>query len=299
MFLLAVWKSCHSSEEKQFECLKKPGARRAIGKNRWLRVKSEVFLSYPTFSFVMMMQSPSLICLVNRKRTIGPFLTQIRRFRWKPHDEHGHSASCWDACVLVQRGAAPDTIMGENLRTIDDAVAEAKQFANVGEPSQCPGLVGRCNHDKARHIMDRFHGTRAGNARNERVNTWCRERNFDRGIESSENIASLYKTQRANQYHGFDETQPGNCIKMEPAEQPPRCCSGPSLERVLATSSWNYIFEVLTEFVEHTLTVLTHLNKDSWDTTTTDQPTGMRAKTMLSTSWRTWVLTRFCNTWMG
>lgn len=37
-------------------------------------------------------------------------------------------------------------------------------------------------------------------------------------------------------------------------------------------------FEVLTEFVEPTLTALTRINRASWDTATTDQPTWMRAK---------------------
>lgn len=53
----------------------------------------------------------------------------------KPNDEHGHSVACWGACVLAQGGASFATIMGETLRAIDYAVAEAKQLTHFDEPS--------------------------------------------------------------------------------------------------------------------------------------------------------------------
>lgn len=50
------------------------------------------------------------------------------------------------------------------------------------------------------------------------------------------------------------------------------------LERVLGTSSWYYMFEVLTEIVEQYIYAFTPINQASWVTTATDQPIWMRAK---------------------
>lgn len=64
---------------------------------------------------------------------------------------------CWPI-----EGASPETLMGDNVLAIGDAVAEAKPLANLDEPSQLPGPVGRCNHGSSRNSLDIFHDTRAG-----------------------------------------------------------------------------------------------------------------------------------------
>lgn len=80
----------------------------------------------------------------------------------KPNAEHGHSAAFWDAFVLAQGGALLETIMGEKLRAIDDAVAEAKQSAKLDKPARLPGLVGRFKHDSTSTSLAIFLDTRAG-----------------------------------------------------------------------------------------------------------------------------------------
>lgn len=196
----------------------------------------------------------------------------------KPSEYHAQFVASSDMTTILITESSPDTIMGEDLRTIDYVVAEAKQLANLDQPSQVHGFVGRCNCNSARDVVDIFQDTQDGKANMERVIAWCRDRKFDSGIEMSTNLASAYRTHRPFEYRCFDgELQDIASTRNKPignqdlAPDRPWKVHSPRAVRIT-------IYEVLTGVVGHNIIALTQITRDTWDTFIADLPILMCAQ---------------------
>lgn len=124
-------------------------------------------------------------------------------------------------------------------------------------------FVGYINENRVRHLLDRFQDTRAGHARPARVNTWCLNRQVDRGIAGFEDLSSLYRTHRPDTYRGFDESVKETATRWSTPiagrhEAPPNRPWSVFSPRALGCTC----FEVLTEFVDHNMTDVTNINRN-------------------------------------
>lgn len=102
---------------------------------------------------------------------------------------------------------------------------------------------------------------------------WCTLRNFDRGIVTATRLASVYTAQLPIGYRAFD----GSCLATaskwnqpigRQVKAPARPCKVYAPRAIGIT-----LYEVLTDFVDHTLTAVAHFTREAWDVLTTDSPT--------------------------